>query len=148
MAAVLRLQVRVRVPVAVEDDARVGRHQVDAEAARARREQEDVDGRVGVEVVHRLHAVGRGDAAVEPPELPCPPREVVLEDVEHARHLREDEHLVVALPLELRQDAVEQLHLARRLHQHLVDRLLPRVRVDGPLEEVRVVAALAQLHEH
>ena len=33
VAAVLRLQVHVRVPVAVEDDARVCRHEVDAEPA-------------------------------------------------------------------------------------------------------------------
>ena len=35
-----RLHVVLRVPVGVEDDARVGGDQVDAEAARARREQE------------------------------------------------------------------------------------------------------------
>jgi hypothetical protein len=93
VAAVLRLQVGVRVPVRVEDDARVGGDKVDAEAARARREEEDVDGGVRVEVLHRLHAVDGRDGAVEPAVLVASPREVVLEDVEHARHLREDQHL-------------------------------------------------------
>ena len=62
-------------------------------------------------------------------------------------HLREDEGLMVALALELDEDSVEELHLARGLDEHIIDGVISRRRVDGPLEEVRVVAALAQLHE-
>ena len=58
-----RLQVLLRVPVAVEEDARVGGLQVDAEAARARRHEEEEDlgaGRVeGLQVDHSLHPVRR-----------------------------------------------------------------------------------------
>ena len=41
------LQVHLRVPVGVEENARVGRLQVDAEAARARGHEEDEDVGVG-----------------------------------------------------------------------------------------------------
>mmetsp|Transcript_33192 Transcript_33192/g.105872 ORF Transcript_33192/g.105872 Transcript_33192/m.105872 type:complete len:254 (+) Transcript_33192:346-1107(+) len=111
VAAVLRLQVHVRVPVAVEDDARVCRHEVDAEPARAGREQKDVDRLVRVEVVHRLRPVLRRHAAVEAAALVAAQGAVLLQDVEHPRHLREDEHLVPILG-ELRHQPVEQQHLA------------------------------------
>mmetsp|Transcript_41676 Transcript_41676/g.114833 ORF Transcript_41676/g.114833 Transcript_41676/m.114833 type:complete len:297 (+) Transcript_41676:818-1708(+) len=137
----------MRIPVRVKNDARVGRDEVDAQPARARRQQEDINRLVRVEIVHRLPALVVADGAVEPAEAHALPREVVLEDVEHARHLREDQDLVVTLGLELAQDAVEQLHLARGHQQDVVDDLAP-VGVDRPLEEVRVVAALAELHQH
>ena len=54
---------------------------------------------------------------------------------------------MAALLLELREDSVEQLHLARCHEQNLVDDLVA-VGVPRPLEEVRVVAAFAQLHQH
>ena len=49
-----------------------------------------------------------------------------------------EQHLVLILlvVLEHRQDAVEQLHLARRLDEDLVHRLVASVRVERPLEEV------------
>ena len=46
MRAVLRLQVLLRVPVGVEQDDGVGGREVDALAAGARAEQEDVAGRL------------------------------------------------------------------------------------------------------
>ena len=69
-----------------------------------------------------------------------------MQNVEHARHLRKDEHPVVALLAnELSQDAVKQLHLAGRIHEDVVHSLVARG-VHRPLEKVWVIAALAQLH--
>ena len=69
---------------------------------------------------------------------------VVLDDVEHARHRHEDEHAVAARQQPLEQ-LVEHDHLAAVLHHVLaVDEGRPGL---GPLEEVRVVAHLAQVHD-
>ena len=151
VAARHALHVVLRVPVAVEDDDGVGRGEVDAHAARARREQEGE----GVRGVALLEAVdGRlphaaRHAAVEP--LVRQPRQVqvVLEDVEHARELREDEQLA-PLRAQPRQQLVQQHHLAARLDQ-LRERLglgrrAHRQRRVALVEQPRVVAQLAQLH--
>ena len=70
--------------------------------------------------------------------------EVILEYVEDARHLAEDQH-PRPLGLELRQELVHELHLAA---------VLPDVRPVregraglGAVEEVGVVAHLAQVHQ-
>lgn len=68
-------------PVRVVDDARVGRDEVDTEAARARREQEDVDA-AAVEALHRREAVLGADRAVEALVGEAAQLAVVLEDVE------------------------------------------------------------------
>jgi hypothetical protein len=68
VAARLRLNVVLRIPVRVENDDGVGRRQVDADAAGARAEQkhERVVGRLGDrEAVDRRLAVGALDVAVE-----------------------------------------------------------------------------------
>mmetsp|Transcript_13247 Transcript_13247/g.35347 ORF Transcript_13247/g.35347 Transcript_13247/m.35347 type:complete len:371 (-) Transcript_13247:1139-2251(-) len=145
VAAVLRLQVGVRVPVRVEDDTRVCRHQVDAQPSRAGGEEEDVRLAL-VELVHRLEAISGSDAPVKSPRGEPAHLAVVLEDVEHLRHLGEDEHLVAALLAQLGHDAVEEDHLATAGDDAFVHDLLPAL-VRGPLEEEGVVAALAQLHE-
>ena len=68
---------------------------------------------------------------------------VVLENVEHPRHLREDED-AVALRMEAAEELVEEHHLPRVLDEALVG---GERRLLGALEEVRVVGALAQLHQ-
>ena len=65
MAPVLRLQVRLRVPVTVEYDAGVGRREVDAQPARARRQEENVDVGGFVEAVNVLLAVLKVHGAVQ-----------------------------------------------------------------------------------
>lgn len=81
---------RLRVPVRVEEDARVGGLAVDAESARTRRHEEDELGGAqhveGVDVHRALHAVGR---AVEPAVLVVLMREEVFEQVERRGELRE-----------------------------------------------------------
>ena len=82
--------------------------------------------------------------AVEAAVLVARPAAVVLQDVQHARHLAEDQHATTTL-LEARQQLVQQHHLAAVLRQVPVGGV-GRARL-GAVEQVRVVAALAQLHE-
>ena len=151
MAARHRLHVILRVPVRVEDDARVGGGEVDANAASARRQQED---KCAVGAVLSTEAIDRGlprvhvRVAIEPLEAEAPFEQKVDQEVEHHRELREDEH-AVPLRLELRQQLVEQHQLARRAEKGVAARTRRHARCGGgldPLDQVRVVAALAQLH--
>ena len=79
--------------------------------------------------------------------------EVVLKDVQHTDHLREDEDLV-SVGVQLGQQLVDQHQLARRVHECLevlVDfpALDAQLREDlflGAIDEVGVVAAFAQFH--
>ena len=78
----LALHVALWVPVGVEDDDCVGRRQVDALSARARREQEDEAGRVGLEPIDgplaRVPLDGAVDALVVA-EHRCTQLEVIFE---------------------------------------------------------------------
>ena len=107
------LQVHLRVPVGVEEDDDVGSVEVDAEAAGPRGQHEDELGRARSVVLLDLRVpvlVGRlaVDAAVVVAAEPA----VVLQDVEHARHLSEDEDARV-LALQLGEQLVEDGQLAR-----------------------------------
>ena len=90
VAARLRLQVVLRVPVGVVDDDRVGRGEVDAHAARARAEQEEKGGRAGLaEPVDGGLALVAGDRAVEALVGQALEINVLLDEVEQHRELRE-----------------------------------------------------------
>mmetsp|Transcript_24257 Transcript_24257/g.71712 ORF Transcript_24257/g.71712 Transcript_24257/m.71712 type:complete len:740 (-) Transcript_24257:1603-3822(-) len=143
--AVHRLQVGLRVPVAVEEDDCVGRLEVEPEPARARREHKDEVVRARrVELAEQLAAILALGAAVEAEVLVVAQVEVELEQVHQLHHLREDEH-AVAERLQLWQDAVEELELARAAPEQVrVVAELPELL--GGEEEVWVVADLAQLH--
>jgi len=96
VAARLRLQVILRIPVAVVDDDGVGGRQVDAEAARPRAQQEHELVAVGLAVaVDGLLALLAANAAVDALVGEALEHQVVLDDVQDADHLREDEHLVL-----------------------------------------------------
>ena len=126
--AILRLDVGLRVPVRIEEDDRVGRLQVDAEPAGPRRQEEDELRRaLRVERDDRLVALGAARAAVDPAVLVLPHAAVVLEDVEHSRHLREDQHSVAVLLQPLEQ-LVQHDELAARLDKMLaLDEWRPRL---------------------
>ena len=101
---------RTRTPV--EEDARVCGLQVDAEAARARREHVDkvLAARL-VELLHVDHALDAVGAAVEAAVAHAFFVQVLLQDVEHDRELAE-QHDAVAARVELVEQAVEHDHLA------------------------------------
>ena len=146
MRAVHRLEVHLRVPVAVVDDDGIGGGEVDTQTSGAGGEEEDKLLRAGgvVRVDHVLARVPVGvtvDAAVLVPAE----EEVILEDVEEAGHLGEDED-AAALLLELLEQLIEEDHLTGVLHEVLAGEE-GRAGL-GTLEQIRVVAALAQLHHH
>ncbi len=96
VAAVLRLQVLLGVEVRVKEDDGVGAREVDALAARARRQEEHAVRGVRVEGVDLRAARRLGDAAVDAADGPAAQlAAVVLENVELHRELGKDEHLVV-----------------------------------------------------
>ena len=126
--AVLRLRVHRRVPVRVVENHRVGAHQIDAQTARPRAEDEDEHLSVVVELLHHLLALGERRGAVH-----SQIREVVhvqkrLEDVQHPRHLRKQQtamafltqtrkHIAQHLQLpavELDQTLLRKLHAVKR----------------------------------
>ena len=73
---------------------RVRGDQVDTDAPRAGREQEEERARLRVgEAVDRLLARGARDGAVEPLEAPSTMLNDVLDEVEQLRKLREQQHL-------------------------------------------------------
>mmetsp|Transcript_56160 Transcript_56160/g.93276 ORF Transcript_56160/g.93276 Transcript_56160/m.93276 type:complete len:546 (+) Transcript_56160:1406-3043(+) len=158
--SVLRLQVRLWVPVRVVDDHRVGGHEVDAQPPRTRAEEEEEEVWVGVEGLDAGLSVLLGDPAIDA-AVPEPGGvEVVLQQVQEARHLREDQALVACL-LQHGQHLVEQRELAALCDQGLVVLLavrrvvevqvldLPRDRLhDLPLLAVwRAVTEVELLHD-
>mmetsp|Transcript_54583 Transcript_54583/g.119033 ORF Transcript_54583/g.119033 Transcript_54583/m.119033 type:complete len:421 (+) Transcript_54583:1335-2597(+) len=120
------LHVHLRVPVRVEEDAGVRRLAVDAEAASARRHQEDEPLAAfhveGVDVDGALYSVG---AAVEPAVLVADVVEKVFEEVERRGELREENH-AVATGEELGQQAREHLKLSGAIDELLFVRLIGR----------------------
>ena len=106
MAPVLRLLVVVRVEVQVVEDHRVGRRQVDAQAPRPGRQNEDEDFRVLVELVYQILAVLHRGLAVQAEVPMTPDLEILLHDVHHHGELREDED-PVSVTLHHRQHVVQ-----------------------------------------
>mmetsp|Transcript_32858 Transcript_32858/g.77904 ORF Transcript_32858/g.77904 Transcript_32858/m.77904 type:complete len:460 (-) Transcript_32858:740-2119(-) len=145
MRPIHRLEVHLGIPVGVVQHNDVGSSQIDSEAAGSGGEQEDKLLRVLlVERVDGVLAVIPGCVTVDPAVLVAFVQAVILQYVEHASHLREDEHAAVPL-LQLRQQFVEEDELAAVLDQVIArDERRPRLR---PLEQVRVVAALSELHD-
>mmetsp|Transcript_59635 Transcript_59635/g.158717 ORF Transcript_59635/g.158717 Transcript_59635/m.158717 type:complete len:424 (-) Transcript_59635:1733-3004(-) len=144
MRAVHGLDVHLGVPVAVEEHDDVGLLQVEAQATGARREEEEelVAVLLHEGVDHLLARVAR-DATVDAAVLVAAVPAVVLEDVEHARHLAEDQYARAFL-LALVQQPVKHAQLGA-----VVDKVVAlHIGRAGllPLEQVRVVGALAQLH--
>ena len=139
----MRLQVLLRVPVAVEEDDGVGRRKVDALAAGAGAEEKEAHVRFRVEVGDLLPALvlldGAVDAADGPAVLEGGP---VFEDVELGFELGEDEDFV-GFGEEIGDKAVEQEHFARVCDQRGVWGL---VVIPGPVEVVRGVTGEAELH--
>ncbi len=116
------LEIVLRVPVRVENDDRVGGGQVDAEAAGSRRQEEaKVLRSFGVEVFQRLASKLALDATVQSLEGKVAQLQVLADQVEHAHHLREDEHAVARFA-QAHQQLVQQHQLSRAANQLLLGR--------------------------
>ena len=78
--------------------------------------------------------------------LPYPVIAVVLNDVEHSRHLTEDENFVLSFEQRV-QHLIQDFHLAANLDQVLVDEVEDSVFGQGVLDEVGVVGGLPHVHQ-
>mmetsp|Transcript_633 Transcript_633/g.2449 ORF Transcript_633/g.2449 Transcript_633/m.2449 type:complete len:253 (-) Transcript_633:1218-1976(-) len=145
MAPVHGLHVLVGVPVRVVDDDRVRGGEVDAQPARARRQQEDAVLLIIVEALDALLARRLRDTAVDAEGVVAALLEEVAQQVQHFGHLRKHEHLVVALA-QVAEQPVNQLHLAAVVEQLLHWRE-EDVLLEGRGDEVGVVGVLAELHD-
>lgn len=144
MGAVLRLQVLLRVPVAVEEDDGVRAREVDALAARAGAQQEQAHGRLRVEVADLLPSLVLRDAAVDPAHRPVVQEgSPVVQDVERGFELGEDEDFV-AVGEEVGDEAVEHEEFAGGGDEGGVRGVGGR---EGPVEGVGGVADEAELHD-
>ena len=144
MGAVLGLQVLLRVPVAVEEDDGVGGGQVDALAAGAGAEQEELDVFFRVEVGDLLAPLVLLDAAVDAADFPAVLQGgPVLEDVELGFELRENEDFVAGGE-EVGDEAVEHEHFAGVGDE---GRVWGFIVTPWPEEVVWGVACEAELHD-
>ena len=114
MAAILGLFVHGRVPVGVVEDDVVGGGEVDADAARPRRADEDEG--LGVRVERGHQPLSHADLvkssyfglAVQAQVVELELAQSLLEDVQHLGHLCEDHHLLAPL-----------LDRLKNLHHHV-----------------------------
>lgn len=144
MRAVLRLQVLLRVPVAVEEDDGVRAREVDALAARPGTQQEQAHIRLRVEVADLLPSLVLRDPAVDPTHGPVVQEgSPVVEDVERGFELGEDEDFV-AVGEEVGDEAVEHEEFAGRGDEGGVRGVDGG---EGPVEGVGGVADEAELHD-
>ena len=140
------MQIHLWIPIAVVQNDNVGRRQIDAKAAGARRQHEqELFAARRVKFVDLLLTQLVLSLTVEAAILVAAPPAIILENVEHSAHLREDEN-ARALRLQLYEQFVEQMQLAAVLDEMLIGRKR-RSRL-GAVEEIRMIAAFAQMHEN
>ena len=138
----LKIKRNQSLPIAIEEDYSIGRLKVQPEATCTRAENEDKVGRVlGIELAQQVGPVFRFRRSVQPKVGEALVSEEVLENRDELRHLTEYQHFVPG-SLELGQDVIQQIKLASRPHNISVD-----VPVFSFVEQIRVIADLAQLHE-
>mmetsp|Transcript_35108 Transcript_35108/g.57362 ORF Transcript_35108/g.57362 Transcript_35108/m.57362 type:complete len:336 (+) Transcript_35108:400-1407(+) len=151
MATRNRLHIVHRVPVRVVNDHRVGRHQVDADAACSRGQQKTKNRVIFLEAINSFLSLDARDTAVQTLIQVVSEVEIVLEYIQQVRHLAEDEH-TMSFALQLWQQLVEQHQFARRLNEIRVHGdIVSAERRHGLLHvsnQKRMIAALAQLHGH
>mmetsp|Transcript_19465 Transcript_19465/g.73536 ORF Transcript_19465/g.73536 Transcript_19465/m.73536 type:complete len:338 (-) Transcript_19465:1450-2463(-) len=144
VAACHRLHVILRVPVRVVDDHGVRRREIDPDAARPGAEQEDEGILSGVEAVDGLLPVVSRDRPVEALTAEAAMPTEVLQEIQHADHLAEDEHLV-ALPLQLGEKLVHQHHLPAGCDDALLDSRRVELRMKLLLAEAPFAVLPGQL---
>jgi len=89
------LEICLRIPIRVKDDARISCHEIDTETAGPSRKEETEIGRVwGIEMVYSLSSLSCGYSSIESLEWQTSSLEVVAQNIEHPHHLRENQHPV------------------------------------------------------
>ena len=161
MATVHGLRILVRVPIGVENDARVGRGEVDAQTTSTGTQQEDevsvvgivsrpsLSGRLlGVEDVHLPLAIIDLGTTVNTAVLPLAEEKVILNNIQEGRHLTEDEDLVLVMEQTL-QHSIEEGKLATGTDEELrVSRTEVDAggRIDRLTKEEGMVSILPLIH--
>jgi hypothetical protein len=114
------LQIRLRIPITIEQDNDVGRHEIDTQTTRTSREQKDelVASRLVVFVNGPCSRIVIG-ATVDTAVFETPEQTIVLQNIQHATHLREDEDSR-ALFFHVLEELVENDHLAGIVNQVFV----------------------------
>ena len=121
VAACLCLHIVLWVPIAIKNDNGISDLKIDAEATGTRAKEEDETIRAGpAEAVYCGLAVSTADPSVEALEGVAAVREVILEDVEDADHLGEDEDLM-AVGLEPGEELIDEDKLSGGRDELAVD---------------------------
>lgn len=143
VSAIHGLEVNLRVPVRVIEDDMVRSHQVQAEASCTRGEHENGQVRAWLgELTDVLFSLLQLGGAVKPAELVLSHRAEVLENVEEASEVREQQDLL-ALLLDFLEEPVEELEFPTVLNQMLTE-LVCTVGLNT-VEHVRMVACFTKL---
>lgn len=146
MRTVHRLQVDLRVPITVVEDNCVRCHQVQAEAACSRRNQENLLGRARLhELLDLLLTLLQTCVAIQSTVVITTNVAEVFQDVKHRSEAAKNERLVSICDFPL-EELVDKDHLACSRDQVLA-RLVGVLRLDI-LEKVRVIAHFSQLDQN
>uniref|UniRef100_A0A2M4D870 Putative secreted protein n=1 Tax=Anopheles darlingi TaxID=43151 RepID=A0A2M4D870_ANODA len=144
-----RLYVVVRIPIGIVNDDRVSRGQINTETTGAsRKEEAKLRCPRCIETIDRLLTDTARDATVNALVLIPKPLEEILQDIQHLRHLREDQHSMT-LRFQQLQHLLQQHQLAGSLCQRLqlvVTTRTERCLLCGGRKQVWMVAALFQIH--
>ena len=97
VCAISGLGIHCRVPIVVIKDNSVGSGQRYSKSASPRTQQENKDLVVSLELHDHIPPVGDRARAIKPEEAVPLAIQVVFEDVDHLRHLAEDERTVLVL---------------------------------------------------
>ena len=134
----------LRIPIAVEEDAGIGRLKIKAHSARPRTHQKDKLIGIGrVELIDNEVAAGPGGRPIESTVLPPTHAAVIVQNVKNARELAEKDG-AVALLEETPKKLIERSQLAAGGNQ-ILERSGLNVKL-GTIKEEGVQTALAQLH--
>mmetsp|Transcript_28915 Transcript_28915/g.83963 ORF Transcript_28915/g.83963 Transcript_28915/m.83963 type:complete len:731 (+) Transcript_28915:2411-4603(+) len=145
MAPILGLQIGLRIPIRIVENAGIGRLEVDAKTTGAGGKDEGELGAVlDVEDVDGGLAIGVIGVAIDAAVLVAAHVHKILEDVQNARHLGEDEDSAATL-LEPLEELVEHVELAAVVDQVIAEWVEGSVL--HALEEIGMATALAQLHD-
>jgi hypothetical protein len=102
------LKICLWIPIRVEDDTSICRHEINSQTTSTSRQQETKIGRIrSVEMIYSLATLGSGDSPIESLERQPPSLEIIAEDIEHPYHLRKNQYSM-AVPTEALQQLVDQ----------------------------------------
>ena len=141
-----RLCIVLRIPVAVEHNDSGSLDEVDALASGARGEEKQKSVRIlSAILVDRFLTCFAGDATVKSHVRVTSCAAIILQDVQNARHLTEDESSMPTFA-KMRKELVQELQLSRARYQRSGARAFRRDGSFDAVEQKRVLATLTDFH--